>query len=538
MQDVQDILPIGSIVQDRYQIEALLGKGGFGAVYLVRDLRVRSNVFALKTMTDPHPKERARFTFEADLLKRADHPSLPRVYRVFDDLEHGSACMLMDYIDGNNLEQLRKQQPDKRFSFPQVLSFMGPIMEAVSYLHEQHPPIIHRDIKPANIIVQRSGEHTMLVDLGIAKEFELDSTTSAIRHASPGYGAPEQYSRGTNPRTDIYGLGATIYTLLTGNVPVEAFYRLTQQAAKNIDPLIPVHQLVPAIPEDISRAIQRAMALENEERFATVNDFWQALTARPALSAEADLVTDPVSPLPALVSHDEPTLARASVAYHPTTPVVPLKRSKKGLAILLPLLALLLSTVIAFAVLPGLLSHHNSTTPTATVGQRPVATTTPTHPAVTPSPTPTPTPSPTAALSGFPVLVSAYNGSIQDQNPNDGNVTTSMSLNSISQQSGQIQGNFVVGSGLNGSGPFTGTVDAHNSIQFTVSGEHENPPLFFQGKIKHDGSISGTYCSLDPNTHQCNPAIGGHGTWSVQPAAPGSGFLFREPQDLHNRRLY
>src|SRR5205085_12408440 len=143
----------------------------------------------------------------------------------------------------------------------------GPIMSAVGYLHQQHPPIIHRDIKPANIIVPNSGAETMLVDFGIAKEYDPDSTTTAVRHASPGYGAPEQYGIGTNTRTDIYGLGATIYALLTGVVPADAFYRTTKVGSKGIDPLEEINKLAPNIPLHIASAIHRAMSIDSNERF-------------------------------------------------------------------------------------------------------------------------------------------------------------------------------------------------------------------------------------------------------------------------------
>lgn len=128
----------------------------------------------------------------------------------------------MDYVAGPNLELLRLQQADKRFPLAQVVQIMGPIVGALAYLHTQKPPIIHRDVKPSNIIVPISGESAVLVDFGIAKEYDQDSTTTAVRHCSPGYGAPEQYTSGTSAQTDIYGVAATLYTLLTGVIPIDA----------------------------------------------------------------------------------------------------------------------------------------------------------------------------------------------------------------------------------------------------------------------------------------------------------------------------
>ncbi len=151
MQDVRSALPIGTIIGDRYNVVGLLGKGGFGAVYLVRDQRVRGNLFALKEMIDTSRQERARFSFESELLTRLDHPALPRVYRSFENETNNRSYMLMDFIEGPNLETLRQKQPQKRFPLSQVMSMMAPIVQAISYLHKQRPPIIHRDIKPANI---------------------------------------------------------------------------------------------------------------------------------------------------------------------------------------------------------------------------------------------------------------------------------------------------------------------------------------------------------------------------------------------------
>jgi len=497
-------------------IEDLLGKGGFGAVYLVRDLRVRQNIFALKELHDPSKVERDRFTFEGEVLKRLDHPALPRIYRVFNDDKSGRAYILMDYIEGTNPDRLRHLQPEKRFSLPQTLSFMAPIFDAVSYLHHQQPPIIHRDIKPANIIAPKEGNGTVLVDFGIAKEYDPESTTTAIRRCSPGYGAPEQYSRGTNTRTDVYGLAATIYALLTGLVPADAFNRMTQQGNKNSDPLEPVDQVVPSLPAHVSAAIQRAMALDSDSRFPTVEQFWQALT--PA-APRGESIPDgqPVVLAPPATVHSAVTI--------PDRKTAPQRSRRPAWLLLLPLLAILLIGVgIAAGFLASSVGHHptaNSPTPTAKAALQPTVTSVastpkPTHQPTIPS-TAQPTTRPNPAPPVTPNVAGVYSGSINNTSAGG---TASMTL-SIQQHGGSISGSFTVGPTLLGSGPLTGSVSNNRHIQFTV---HSNQvaPLFFQGTVQLNGSISGTYCSLD-GTGQCSAAAGGSGNWSVSPPSSPTG---------------
>jgi len=541
VQDVQAILPNGTIVQERYVIEDLLGRGGFGAVYLVRDLRVRGNLFALKEIIDTNKQERERFTFEGEVLKRLDNRSLPRVYRVFEDENTARAYILMDYIEGPNLEVSRTQQPDKRFSVEQALDIMLPIFKAVSYLHRQNPPIIHRDIKPSNIIVPAAGDEAVLVDFGIAKEYSVDATTTAVRRCSPGYGAPEQYARGTNPRTDIYGLAATLYALLTGTVPIDAFYRMTQIGGKKHDPLEPVVQQVPSVPQAVSDAIQRSMAINSGDRFANVEEFWQALNE---YRGGSPLLTPVVAPVAA--PHTEPPqeVALAAVGQGPVTVVTrPVKNNKRRGAFLLLFTALVLLALVGGLVLgsthlfsPAPSNHPSSTVTsatgkkaTATSAPRPAATvkpaatsapaTQPTTPPATAGPASTPPATTAPAPTGYPTLAKSYSGTVSDQITNpatQGNLT----LSRISQNNPNISGHADITGNLQGSGNFTGQITTGGAISFLLQSNQVSAPLFFQGQISSSGSMSGTYCSYVNNV--CDSNAGGYGTWQVSSAQVSS----------------
>lgn len=540
MQDVQAILPNGTIVQERYVIEDLLGRGGFGAVYLGRDLRVRGNLFALKEIIDTNKQERERFKFEGEVLKRLDNRSLPRVYRVFEDENTARAYILMDYIEGPNLEVSRTQQPDKRFSVEQALDIMLPIFKAVSYLHRQNPPIIHRDIKPSNIIVPAAGDEAMLVDFGIAKEYSVDATTTAVRRCSPGYGAPEQYARGTNLRTDIYGLAATLYALLTGTVPIDAFYRMTQIGGKNHDPLEPVVQQVPSVPQSVSDAIQRSMAINSGDRFASVEEFWQALNE---YRGGSPLLTPVVAPVAAPRTEPPQEVALAAIGQGPVTVVTrPVKSNRRRGAFLLLFTALVLLALVGGLVLGSTHlfspapSNHPSSTATSATGKKATATSAPrpsatTKPAATAAPATQPTTPPTPARpastppatnapapTGYPTLANTYSGTANDQitnPPTQGNLT----LSQISQHNPNITGYADITGNLQGSGNFSGQVTTGNRISFLVESFGGNPPLFFQGQISSN-SISGTYCSYVNNA--CNYSAGGYGSWQVSSAQVSS----------------
>src|SRR5207237_3162641 len=137
--------PVWTIVQGRYLVQGLLGSSPSGAVYLAKDQFVKSDLFnllVLQEVVNPSKHKLHQIVLEAMALRLLQHPALPRVYQVISGGNHDRVYLLMDYVEGPGLERLRVQQPEQRFSFPQAMTLMAPIMEAVAYLHRQQPPII------------------------------------------------------------------------------------------------------------------------------------------------------------------------------------------------------------------------------------------------------------------------------------------------------------------------------------------------------------------------------------------------------------
>ncbi len=269
-------LPIGTIIRGRFLIQDQLSDSGFGNSYLVRDQRNRgnnANLFVLKEVINPSRHKLYQITLDGMALRLLRHEALPRVYNVLSDAKYDRVYVLMDYIEGLSLGMVRLHQPGKCFSFPQAIIIMEPVLSAVAYLHSQQPPVLHQDIKPASIIVLSTRDKVVLVDFGVGKKYNLGSTTTSARHSLTPYEAPEQYDGEIDTRSDIYGLGATFYTLLTGIVPDDALYR----ASKSVDSLEPMYQVVPAISMHVADTIHRAMSLSGNDRFASVQQFEQAL---------------------------------------------------------------------------------------------------------------------------------------------------------------------------------------------------------------------------------------------------------------------
>ena len=476
MQQEQMTLPIGDIVRDpyggQYIIEALLGKGQSEAVYLIRDRHFTQHLFALKEFVEPDKRERVRFTRESERLLRLDHRALPRVYCVFEYAKRKRVYLLMDYIQGQDLQDLRKEQPAQRFALPLALALLNPIIDALGYLHRQDPPIVHGDVKPANIVVPVEGYDAILVGFSIARQHAADATAVAIGHVSPGYAAPEQYGRETNPRTDIYGLGATLYTLLTGTVPPDAIARMT--ASKGIHLIKPAKLIAPDIPGVVAATIGRAMSLRSDDRFETIGEFWQEVTAHILQQLEHTSPVTPQSLLP------EPNLEKM-------TPAPAAKQWQ-------PAAARRRDTLLFLALLIGLAIGASSFA---------LLTRYPRPPAAVHKIIPTPTATPRSSI--YPILVDWYAGTVVDLLNNE---KTAMYLTNIQQNQGNLRGFF---QGLGLVGPFTGTVTPSGHVQFKVRVHAEDTTLVFLGDIKIGGDMVGNFAVLD----QQGSNTGEAGIWNI-----------------------
>lgn len=270
-------LETGRVLNNRYRIVSRLGQGGFGAVYRAWDLNLKRPC-AVKENLETNPESQQQFENEATVLANLYHQHLPRVTDHFV-LPNQGQYLVMDFVQGQDLEEMVKNAGT--IPIKQAIEWISQIADALDYLHSQKRPVIHRDIKPANIRVAPDGR-AYLVDFGLVKLYENQAfTTPGARGMTPGFSPPEQYGQGgTNARSDIYALAATLYTLLTGIVPPESVHRYAQVH------LQPAHKLNSNIPHSLSAVIDKAMSLDPNNRYQSVKDFKDAL--RKALFSFSD----------------------------------------------------------------------------------------------------------------------------------------------------------------------------------------------------------------------------------------------------------
>lgn len=218
---MMETLPAGTILRGRYRVERALGSGGFGHVYLATDLQ-SNQPYAVKEYLVTGASGKAQLEHEARVLSQLHHPSLPAFQDAFD--ERGRYYIVLGYIEGSDLTDCIRaaRQKNEAISIERILRWILSICDAVTFLHNQNPPVIHRDIKPDNIRITPAGV-AILVDLGNAKAAADGARTLFfIRHqGTPGYAPLEQYpgGSGTDTRSDVYALGGTLYFALTAHEP-------------------------------------------------------------------------------------------------------------------------------------------------------------------------------------------------------------------------------------------------------------------------------------------------------------------------------
>jgi serine/threonine protein kinase/ABC-type branched-subunit amino acid transport system substrate-binding protein len=306
----------------------MIGKGGYGAVYKAQDERFQAKrIVAIKEIGDarlnPGEKERALLDFrnEANLLVQLNHPNLPNVSDVFE--EGGKAYLVMGFIEGKTLEEIQEEQNDP-LDERQVMDWALQLCTVLHYLHTRPHPIIFRDMKPSNVMLTAEGE-IKLIDFGIARVFKAAVKKDTTLLGSQGYAPLEQYGRGqSDARSDIYALGATLYDLLTKEIPADA-------PSRHMSPRLfsPPRRRNPRISPEVEAVILKAMAQDPRKRYQTAADMYRAIAA-----------TGPLAISPSLPKPTPPPVT-PPVSLTPQRPGSPWQ-NRRGVALLVGLLILLL----------------------------------------------------------------------------------------------------------------------------------------------------------------------------------------------------
>jgi serine/threonine protein kinase/Tol biopolymer transport system component len=424
----------GTLLHKRYRIVEILGQGGMGSVYravdenLGVDVALKENLFT----TDEYARQ---FRLEAVILANLRHPNLPRVSDHFVVGEQGQ-YLVMDFIDGEDLRQ--RMERVGTISEEEAVLIGAAICDALNYLHTRKPPILHRDIKPGNVKITPDG-HIFLVDFGLAKVVQgTQATTTGARAMTPGYSPPEQYGTArTDPRTDIYSLGSTLYAALTGIIPEDGLARAMDNAQ-----LTPLRKRNSKISRRLAAAIEQSMAIDPADRFQTPEEFKKALLGAKSktqrMTGNYTITPPPTGGEPPSDELENETPPRKPVAKKPELMAVepenefkpPKRKKKRRGGCVLPLLLVLLllvggavggsyfypdlvptayagyipwieKTPTVMVPQPPTATLVPEATPTTVVAEFPSPTLLPTHTS-TPTSTPTEEPSPTPQISLTP----------------------------------------------------------------------------------------------------------------------------------------
>src|SRR5690349_9792611 len=304
----------GKLLQQRYRIEKQIGQGGMGAVYIATDERFGSTVAIKETlfMDDNYRKAIER---EARLLNSLKHAALPRVSDHF--LEENVQFLVMEYIPGEDLSHMLES--GVVFEIDRVLKWADQLLDALDFLHNQSIPVIHRDIKPQNLKLTSRGQ-IILLDFGLAKGNPTDAghqtAAKSIFGYSRNYASLEQIQgTGTDPRSDLYSLAATLYHILTGTPPEDALTRAMAVLSNRPDPLVPANVVRPDVPAGVAGVLQTALALNADDRPASAAAMREMLR-EPQRFASRIAGAPTVAPATAADLSAQPTKLMASDTRH------------------------------------------------------------------------------------------------------------------------------------------------------------------------------------------------------------------------------
>lgn len=249
----------GLIIGEKYEILTKIGEGGMSVVYLARDTHLNKQWAVKEIRKKGREKEDDvvvnSLRVEADMMKKLDHPALPRIVDIIEN--NVTIYVVMDYVEGLSLDKILAEYGAQ--SEEMVIEWGKQICDALIYLHGQNPPIIYRDMKPANVMLKPEG-NIKIIDFGIAREYKEQRLADTTLLGTKGYAPPEQYSGQTDARSDIYALGMTLHHLLTGIDP-----RAGEAYA-------PVRMWNPELSEGIELIINKCVEPAAENRYQNCQD--------------------------------------------------------------------------------------------------------------------------------------------------------------------------------------------------------------------------------------------------------------------------
>lgn len=268
----EEMITIGSVLDGKYKILNQIGTGGMSNVYLAMNEKVNRQ-WAVKEIkkdrADNFILMKQGILREMDLLRTLNHPMIPKICDVIEKSD--AIFIVMDYIEGRTLGKVVEEEGAQEERY--IIEWAKQLCQVLAYLHSRMPPIIYRDMKPSNIMLKPNGE-LMLIDFGISREFCVDHTEDTICLGTQGYAAPEQFGGGqSDERTDLYGLGATLYHLATGKSPNKRINFSILEEDRNIEE----DRKQIKISEGLEKIIQKCMARNPQERYQSSRELWYAL---------------------------------------------------------------------------------------------------------------------------------------------------------------------------------------------------------------------------------------------------------------------